>query len=90
VNLSREEALRGVQEFLARTGQTTSKIREVMDVEELQRRNLREPSIYGIDVHGCWLVYLEQPGWAIRSSQIVAVSKDTGQVVYLGSACDEG
>ena len=50
------------------------------------------PNIYGVDLSDCWIVYLERMGdrLMLRSSEIVAVSKRTGEIVYAGSAHDEG
>ena len=39
---------------------------------------------------GCWVIYVEREPVVIMSSQIIGVSKTTGEVVYSGSANDEG
>ena len=40
----------------------------------------------------CWVVYFRGPRWGtmLESSHIVVVSKDDGEVLYCGSANDEG
>lgn len=38
----------------------------------------------------CWIAYVHQTGFALRSSDVVIVSKLDGSVVYAGSAGDEG
>ena len=63
-------------------------IREVLSVDEIGR----PPLIYGLTVplHECWIAYLDSATTAIRSSRVVLVSKQSGRVVYFGSANDEG
>ena len=39
---------------------------------------------------GCWVIYVERTPNVIMSSQIIGVSKANGEVVYSGSANDEG
>jgi hypothetical protein len=39
---------------------------------------------------GCWVVYVRRLQIMIRSSEIVGISKDDGQVVFYGDAGDEG
>ena len=48
---------------------------------------------YGLPVQDCWFITCSPhrfPGTMICSSRIIAVSKTTGEVVYDGSANDEG
>ena len=37
-----------------------------------------------------WVVYKNPEEIALKSSEVVLVSKRTGRVLYEGSACDEG
>jgi hypothetical protein len=47
---------------------------------------------YGVDVplEECWIAYVERPVTGLESSWIVLVSRKSGEVVYEGSAGDEG
>lgn len=46
---------------------------------------------YGMpDLTNCWIAYVEDGFEGIHSSVIVAVARDSGAVVWAGSACDEG
>lgn len=49
-------------------------------------------NVYGLrePVADCWVVYVPQPGMALRSSVVVVVSKGSGEVLYHGPANDEG
>jgi hypothetical protein len=53
------------------------------------------PSIYGVDLSDCWVFFINRPNEnpnfrVIRSSEIVAISRETGRVVYAGTTYDEG
>ena len=87
--VTRHEALRIAEEFLARDPVPHSgrRIRDVFGVDELP---IREPTLYGIDVARCWIAYIDRPLRGIMSSEVVLVSKDSGEIVYAGSANDEG
>jgi hypothetical protein len=54
----------------------------------------RHPNPYGPssqDLNDAWIVYLHDPSFfGLRSSTIMLISRLTGHVIYLGSACDEG
>ena len=63
---------------------------KVCDVFELRGG---APIIYSTPVNDrCWFVYLNNhfAGYGLKSSDIIIVSKDTGKVLYFGSANDEG
>lgn len=53
---------------------------------------MRVPSFYGVPLREVWLVYLEAKAHRpiIRPSVVIGISKITGDVVYVGSAHDEG
>jgi hypothetical protein len=38
----------------------------------------------------CWIAYVSSRHLALQSSQVVLVSKESGEVIYFGSANDEG
>jgi hypothetical protein len=101
MTISRDEAFRIASEYVqaerARTpahfseriGQThLTSIREVLSSNEVGR----PPLVYGlrVPIDECWIAYLHSVPTGIRSSQVVIVSKDSGQVLYFGSASDEG
>lgn len=49
------------------------------------------PSIFGgprLDL--CWIAYVAQPFRGVKSSIVVLVHRFTGEVLYVGSANDEG
>jgi hypothetical protein len=66
----------------------------VVDLDELRRERRREPALYWVSkvsLEECWLVYCSgSDRLGLFPSMLVAVSKDTGEVVYAGSAHDEG
>ena len=41
-------------------------------------------------ISDCWIAYVEEPTLILRSSTVVLISKDSGEVVYSGAAKDEG
>ncbi len=43
-----------------------------------------------IDPRDCWIVFYPTEGPTLRSSHIAVISKSTGEVLYEGSAHDEG
>lgn len=64
---------------------------DVSEVLALKELKSRPPSLYGVDLTGCWIAYIHSgrpPG--LYSSTIVAVEQSTGQILYAGSANDEG
>jgi hypothetical protein len=66
-------------------------IRSVLRIEEIKgpQPNPYLPSSQ--DLHDAWIVYLHDPNCiGLCSSTIMVISRDTGHVSYLGSACDEG
>ena len=87
--VTRLDAWRIAEEFLARDPAPHSghQIRDIFGVDELP---FREPTLYGIDVARCWIAYIDRPVRGLMSSEIVLVAKDTGEIVYAGSANDEG
>lgn len=84
--VSRSQAKAIAEEHLSERGQPT-RIRAVYSLPE---RPFGRPILYGIPLEACWIAYVEQPEVALRSSFVVAVSKDSGAVLYCGSANDEG
>jgi hypothetical protein len=86
--ITREDALRiGRTEILARGLGTGA--REALLVDEIA---WSLPRIYGApDLETYWIVYADHaPLGVLRSSDVVLVARDTGQVMYAGSANDEG
>jgi hypothetical protein len=62
-------------------------VRYVYGFDELP---FRAPMLYGVDVARCWMAYVDRPLRGLMSSEIVLVAKDSGDIVYSGSANDEG
>jgi hypothetical protein len=84
----RERARRVAQQYLTthpELGQGLA-IRDVYSLEEI---DFRRPAIYA-QLENCWIAYVERPHSGLVSSMIVVVSKNSGEVVYAGSANDEG
>ena len=53
----------------------------------------RKPNIYMVrpaPIPDRWVCYLDPQAMMLTSSEIVVVSRDTGDVLYAGSANDEG
>jgi hypothetical protein len=67
----------------------TLEIGSVLLAEEIQSR---PPLIYGLrePLENCWVAYVHRPLMGLRPSEIVIISRNTGDVVYSGSAGDEG
>ena len=89
--ISRESAHRIASSYLQAAGADPDgpwQIREVLSSDEV----LREPLIYGLTVplEECWIAYLDSPPIGIQSSRIVLVHKESGVILYSGSAGDEG
>lgn len=51
-----------------------------------------EVEVYALrpPVTECWVIYIPQRGIALRSSVVILVAKESGEVVYHGPANDEG
>lgn len=66
-------------------------ISEILSIDEIV---WRRPCIYGYSdekMKNYWIAYVNIPSKAmISSSTILLISKDTGVVIYSGSAHDEG
>ena len=75
-------ALRERGEFPEATG-----VREILRVDEL---SARRPPLYGIRLEQCWIAYLARPPRGLFSSTILVIDDATGDLVYSGSAHDEG
>ena len=63
-------------------------VRRLCDPAEIDGRL---PVLYnGPDLESCWIAYAESPITGTRSSNIVLISRATGDVLYSGSAHEEG
>jgi hypothetical protein len=56
---------------------------------------IRRPCIYNLPTEKllrCWIAYAGRPAdyGMVASSDIIAVAQETGEVVFVGSANDEG
>jgi hypothetical protein len=92
--ITREEAWKIAEEYMA--GDPKRERRPVVKVvtyQEVLAAGTRPPMPYdvmGRDALTSWIVYLEGLPAMLGSSTIALVSRDTGQVLYYGSANDEG
>lgn len=83
--ISREKAASIASETARSLGLGTG-VDKVLELPEIDRLH-----VYGHDFKDCWVAYITHTDrWMLRASTIVAVDKQTGQVVYTGSAHDEG
>lgn len=96
---TRESARQIIERHLRRSGETEARIRNLLDAADpafwrlpLRLGRLYRPEGEPIHLDRCWIAYLEYPGQelCLRSSTVVLVYKDTGKVVYHGSADDDG
>jgi hypothetical protein len=86
---TREEALHIATEYLSRRSVGEySRVGRVLAWDEI---DFRRPSLYltsPVSLQDVWICYLESdvPLMMLRSSEIIVVSSETGQVIYAGSA----
>jgi hypothetical protein len=68
--------------------------RRVVGLTELSPERAPWPAVYAaskVPLEACWLVsFSRSDRVGLYPSTIVVVSRATGEVVYAGSACDEG
>lgn len=66
-------------------------VRMVVSADEIAGRRPLTYVVGNGGVEDCWFVYFEQTSCpTLRSSTIMLISRATGDVVYFGSAGDEG
>ncbi len=70
-------------------------IEKVTTIPELEEFMIRRPCIYGLStemLRQCWIGYAGRPAGycAVTSSDIIVAAQETGEVVFCGSAGDEG
>jgi hypothetical protein len=49
--------------------------------------------LYNIDMNNCWCVYVRRsdiPVTLLSGSTVIVIAKDSGEILYSGSAYDEG
>ena len=89
--IPREQALRIANDYVKKypeRGLTFAQ--KIFDFEEI---NFSKPQPYGVpseEISKAWIAYCEPNFSALQSSLIIVVSKETGEVIYSGSADDEG
>jgi hypothetical protein len=93
--ITRDQALDVAQDYaVTHSFEAFKPTLRVVDLDELRRERRREPAMYWVSkvsLEECWLVYCRgSDRFGLFPSTIVAVSKHTGEVVYAGSAHDEG
>ena len=87
--MTRDEARQIASDYLRQRGRDV-RIRHVLLWDEI---TVRKPAPYftsPVRPEDCWVCYLESQVMMLASSEIVLVTRDTGEVVYAGSASDEG
>ena len=90
--ITREQACEIAAQYLQQKSWGNFKVNKVLAWDEI---NFRKPCIYYVrpfDIEKCWIAYLDGPwtGLALKSSDIAIISRDSGEVVYAGTASDEG
>jgi hypothetical protein len=95
VPITRDQAFALAQDYVVTHSSKAFKpTLRVVDLDELRRERWREPAMYWVSkvsLEECWLVYCGRSDrFGLFPSTMVAVSKHTGEVVYAGSAHDEG
>ena len=70
-------------------------VERVCTIPELEEFMIRRPCICGLPtetLRRCWIAYAGRPtGYCmVTSSDIIVVAQETGEVVFCGSANDEG
>jgi hypothetical protein len=90
--VTREEAAKITEQFLKESAWAGFSVGHVYSWNEIKDRRFSPWFTRPIQLDRCWIVYLDTPccGTVIMSSEIVIVSKKTGEVLYRGSANDEG
>ena len=63
---------------------------EVLSWDELGFRSVNVYVTSPVPQEQCWVVYLDYPVRGLESSRVMLISKADGEVVYWGSAGDEG
>jgi hypothetical protein len=92
--ITREDAQEIAEEYMAGDpGRERRAVTNVVTYQEVLVAGTRPPKPYGVigrDLLTSWIVYVEGLPAMLASSTILLVSRDTGQVLYFGSAGDEG
>jgi hypothetical protein len=84
--ISRAEATE-IGKLAARSKGLGLEVREALLPDELER----PLSLYNVDIGNGWIVYVEDlEPYFLRSSTVLAIDRDSGRVLYHGSANDEG
>lgn len=54
--------------------------------------NAARINVYGLPLplSDCWVAYVPQPRGVLKSSEVIVIAKRSGEVLYHGSANDEG
>lgn len=90
--MTRDEARLKAESYLAALQERgkfpeVTGVREVVRFQELQGR---APMLYATPLEGRWIAYLARPIRGLFSSTILVIDDATGDLVYSGSANDEG
>jgi hypothetical protein len=94
--VTRQAAFKIAEDYLkAHPRPNCDGIEKVYTIPELEEFMIRRPCIYGLrpeTLLRCWVAYAKRPAsyCALASSDIVVVAQETGEVLFSGSANDEG
>jgi hypothetical protein len=88
--ISKEEATKIARDYLRQQG-LIGNVNDALALHEIQ---YSAPNIYWIREHPpadeCWYMIPNQPGRRLGSSTIIVIAMEGGEVLYFGSAGDEG
>ena len=94
--VTRQDALRIAEDYLrVHPRPSCDGIKKVFTIPELEEFIIRRPCVYGLPtemLRRCWIAYAGRPAdyCMVASSDIIVVAQETGEVVFCGSANDEG
>jgi len=82
----REKARELAQEYLRKT--YPHGISAVLDAADVNLRGILLDQPHSLE--NCWVAFIQQDPWVLRSSSVVIVDKQSGEIRYHGSLHDEG
>jgi hypothetical protein len=91
-----EDAFKIAEDYLkARPRPNCDGIEKIFTIPELEEFMIRRPRVDGLPserLRRCWIAYAKRPAsyCMVASSDIIVVGQETGEVVFAGSANDEG
>ena len=94
--VTRQDAIKIAEDYLkAHPRPNCDGVEKVDTIPELEEFMIRRPCVDGLPTETlkrCWIAYAKRPAsyCMVASSDIIVVAQETGEVVFVGSAHDEG